>query len=117
MKRRPDKTSQERSINQDLEESLPSYRKVTGCGQEDGGFKGNKKVDFYLEATPEQQRSHEAMNGSAGGGVEDFLNPYTDNLYVNINVNNTSEVMEELGQQSVEQISSTGGGATTNREQ
>jgi len=53
MKKRPDKTSQERSINQDLEESLPSYRKVTGCGQEDGGFKGNKKVDFYLEATPE----------------------------------------------------------------
>ena len=53
MKRRPDKISQERSINQDLEESLPSYRKVAGCGQEDGVFKGNKKVDFYLEATPE----------------------------------------------------------------
>jgi hypothetical protein len=53
MKKRPDKISQERSINQDLEESLPSYSKVAGCGQEDGLFKGNKKVDFYLEATPE----------------------------------------------------------------
>jgi len=53
MKKRPDKSSQERSINQDLEESLPSYRKVAGCAPEDGVFKGNKKVDFYFEATPE----------------------------------------------------------------
>jgi len=59
MKKRPDKSSQERSINQDLEESLPSYRKVAGCQRikrfnpEDGVFKGNKKVDFYFEATPE----------------------------------------------------------------
>ena len=45
------------------------------------------------------------------------MNPYTDNLYVNINVNNTSEVMGELGQQAVEHMSSTGGGAATNREQ
>ena len=113
MKRRPDKISQERSINQDLEESLPSYRKVAGCGQEDGVFKGNKKVDFYLEATPEQQRSPEAMNGM----VEDFMNPYTDNLYININVNNSGEVMEEHQQQSVEHMSSTGDGAATNTEQ
>jgi hypothetical protein len=51
------------------------------------------------------------------GMVEDFMNPYTDNLYININVNNTSEVMGELQEQSVEHISSTGDGAATSTEQ
>jgi hypothetical protein len=82
-----------------LEESLPSYGKIAEFCLEDGGFKGNKKVDFYLEPTPEQ-KSPEVANGTAnadgGGVVEDFMNPYTDNLYININVNNSGEVMEEL---------------------
>lgn len=94
--------SRERSINQDLEESLPSYRRRVECagGLDDGGSKGNKKVDFHLESTPELQQSSEVMNGAAvgcgGGVVQDFINPYTDNLYININVNNNGEAMKDI---------------------
>ena len=75
------------SINQDLEQSLPSYR---ADSQEVNTQKSAKKVDFALEPTICKTAGSEMKSGEFGGinTVQDFMNPYTDNTFTNISLNN-----------------------------